>query len=42
MQMHMDAVATPVNATEEAELPTQNIENNPMQSRLPPALGSTT
>ncbi|MGY4570074.1 hypothetical protein [Bradyrhizobium sp. USDA 3256] len=45
MQMHMDAVATRVNppdATEEAELPTQNIENNPMQSRLPPALGSTT
>ncbi|MCC8971912.1 hypothetical protein [Bradyrhizobium brasilense] len=40
MQMHMDAVAMPVNppdAIEEAGLPIQNIENNPMQRRLPPA-----
>ncbi|MCA6101830.1 MULTISPECIES: hypothetical protein [Bradyrhizobium] len=46
MQMHMDAVAMPVNppdAIDEAGLPIQNIENNPMQrSRLQPALGSTT
>ena len=35
MQMHMDTVATPVNApvaTEEGPV-SQNIENNPMQSR---------
>ncbi|MHC1946503.1 hypothetical protein IF803_19145 [Bradyrhizobium sp. UFLA06-06] len=34
MQMHMDAVAMPVNPSEaidEAGLPIQNIENNPMQ-----------
>ncbi|MCP3412866.1 hypothetical protein NLM16_01980 [Bradyrhizobium brasilense] len=46
MQMHMDAVAVPVNppdAIEEAKPPIQNIENNPMQrSRLPPALGKAT
>ncbi|MCP1844840.1 hypothetical protein ACVIHI_002238 [Bradyrhizobium sp. USDA 4524] len=44
MQMHMDAVAMPVNppdAIDEAGLPIQNIENNPMQRcRLPQALGN--
>ncbi|MGY2845909.1 hypothetical protein ACVIHH_001815 [Bradyrhizobium sp. USDA 4518] len=46
MQVDMDAVAMPVNppdAIEEAELPIQNIENNPMQRcRLLPALGKAT
>ncbi|MGF6432921.1 hypothetical protein [Bradyrhizobium sp. Pha-3] len=46
MQMHMDAVAMPVNppdASEEGGLPVENIENNPMQRCwLPAALGSTT